>query len=132
MNAIEFVNRYPTMLEAIKTVIKPELYPVIDKMLENDPHDFVRPNDYFPLQSGIGLVMTMFMNEVREFELSDKPEIPTRIEILEDGLNVGYFLNGGYNSSEIQQDQEGDAYFIWYNNENMPSTFYLEAITENN
>lgn len=59
----------------------------------------------------------------------------TDIEIMEGGINVSFSLNGERMTACIEQDQEGAAYFIWYDNSGKAEnwhTVYLDAITENN
>ena len=58
--------------------------------------------------------------------------IPTNIQILEDGETVSFDLNGNKESANVQQDQEGMAYFLYYLPDGSHNTFYLDAITENN
>jgi len=39
VEAIEFVMKYETYVEEIEAVVRPEFKPIIQKMLEIDPHD---------------------------------------------------------------------------------------------
>jgi len=62
--AIEFVMKYETYVEEIEAVVRPEFKPVIQKMLEIDPHDLIRPESYFEHESHAeGFVWKMFMKE---------------------------------------------------------------------
>ena len=47
MEAIQFINIYEKYLEEIRNVIKPQLCPVLDELLQIDPHDLVRPEAWF-------------------------------------------------------------------------------------
>ena len=47
VEAIEFVMNYETYVKEIGAVVKPEFKPIIQKMLESDPHDLIRPEAYF-------------------------------------------------------------------------------------
>ena len=47
MEAIEFINKYDIFLDEIRSVVKPELLPIIDELKEIDPHDLVRPDSWF-------------------------------------------------------------------------------------
>jgi hypothetical protein len=69
MEAIEFVARYDEYLSEIEQMIKPELMPVIEELKETDPHDLVRPEDYFLTESHArGFVWSMFMRKVKQLK----------------------------------------------------------------
>jgi hypothetical protein len=62
MDAIEFINSYPQYLEEIRSVIKPELIPVVDQLENIDPHDLVTPATWFLNGNATrGLVWSMFL-----------------------------------------------------------------------
>ena len=67
VEAIEFVMKYETYVEEIEAVVRPEFKPVIQKMLEIDPHDFIRPESYFEHESHAeGFVWKIFMKKAKE------------------------------------------------------------------
>ena len=73
MDAIEFVNKYYQFINDIKKVVKPELYPIIDKMYDTDPHDLVTPEGYFTHEShAFGYVWSLFLRKCDEHEYLKK------------------------------------------------------------
>ena len=73
MDAIEFIQNYPYYLEEVRTVVKPDLIPIIDELSELDPHDFVRPDSWFPSESSAkGYVWTLFMKRVKKMNETTK------------------------------------------------------------
>jgi L-fucose mutarotase/ribose pyranase (RbsD/FucU family) len=70
MDSIHFVVNYPTYLDEIEQVIKPELKSVVDDLRHIDPHDLITPDTWFPTESSAkGLVWEMFVRRVyRDFE----------------------------------------------------------------
>ena len=67
MEAIEFVTKYEQYLTEIEQVIKPEYQPVIEKLRAIDPHDLVRPDEWFQTESAArGYVWTMFLKESKK------------------------------------------------------------------
>lgn len=68
MDAIKFVANYENFLDEIKSVIKPELYPIIEDLQQTDPHDLVSPDTWFQNQNDArGYVWGMFIKRVRMF-----------------------------------------------------------------
>lgn len=66
MDAIEFVRNYHNYLGEIEQVIKPEYQPALERLRENDPHDLVRPDTWFPgVQNARGYVWTLFLQEIK-------------------------------------------------------------------
>ena len=47
VKAIEFVMKYETYVKEIEAVVRPEFKSFIQKMLEIDSHDLIRPEAYF-------------------------------------------------------------------------------------
>ena len=47
VEAIEFVRNHESCIKEIEAVVRPEFKPIIQKMLEIDPHDLIRPEAYF-------------------------------------------------------------------------------------
>jgi hypothetical protein len=47
MDAIEFISNYNNFLEEIEKVIKPELFHVLEKLKQTDPHDLITPEAWF-------------------------------------------------------------------------------------
>ncbi len=67
MDAIEFVSNYENYLSEIEQVVKPEHYPVIERLRENDPHDLVRPDTWFQgAANARGYVWTLFIQEIKK------------------------------------------------------------------
>jgi hypothetical protein len=65
MDSIQFIIDYPTYLDEIQQVVKPELIPVLDELRQIDPHDLVTPESWFPSElSAKGLVWETFMKMV--------------------------------------------------------------------
>jgi hypothetical protein len=68
MDAIQFIERYPTLVKQMQKVVRPELFPIIDHLLEMDPHDLVTPETWFPNEnSAYGFVWRLFMDKVGSF-----------------------------------------------------------------
>ncbi len=66
MDAIEFVEKYHTYIEEIKSVIRPELEPILHELLETDPHDLISPETYFMNENQArGLIWYHFINRVK-------------------------------------------------------------------
>jgi hypothetical protein len=67
MEAIEFINKYESYLDEIRTVIKPELLPIIDELKNIDPHDLVSPETYLTDGSHArGYVWRLFLQKAKE------------------------------------------------------------------
>jgi hypothetical protein len=67
MDAIEFVMNYETYVKEIEAVVRPEFKPIIQQMLEIDPHDLIRPEAYFEHENHArGLVWTIFMKKTKK------------------------------------------------------------------
>jgi hypothetical protein len=65
MEAIRFTQKYNQYLEEIRSVVKPELFPIIDDLKEIDPHDLVRPDSWFQDENHArGFVWNLFLNKV--------------------------------------------------------------------
>lgn len=66
MDAIQFIERYPSLVKQIQEVIRPELFPIIDYLLEMESHDLVTPETWFPNEnSAYGFVWRLFMDKVK-------------------------------------------------------------------
>jgi hypothetical protein len=64
MEAIRFTQKYDQYLEEIRSVIKPELLPILDELKEIDPHDLVRPESWFQDEdSARGYVWSLFLSK---------------------------------------------------------------------
>jgi len=73
MDTIEFVTNYTIYLQEIRDVIKPELYPQIDKLAQIDPHDLVTPETWFPdSNSARGYVWAMFVARAKKVNVPGK------------------------------------------------------------
>lgn len=67
MKAIEFVMKYETYVKEIEAVVRLEFKPIIQKMLEIDPHDLITPESYFEHENHArGLVWTIFKNKAKK------------------------------------------------------------------
>jgi len=44
MEAIRFINNYELYIDEIRSVVKSELFPIIEELRGIDPHDLVRPD----------------------------------------------------------------------------------------
>ena len=67
MDAIQFVGNYEDYLNEIEQVVKPELLPVIEQLRQEDPHDLVKPDSWFPNEMAArGFVWTLFINQKRK------------------------------------------------------------------
>ena len=67
MDAIEFIQNCPDYLDEMRVVVKPELIPIIDELSAIDPHDFVRPDTWFPSESAAkGYVWMLFIKRVKK------------------------------------------------------------------
>ena len=51
MNAIEFVHNYDKYINEIRSVIKTNLTPLLEKLADTDPHDLITPETWFPSES---------------------------------------------------------------------------------
>lgn len=70
MDAIEFIERYPTYIQEISSVIRPELEQILQELSETDPHDLIRPETWFPNENiARGLVWSLFLRKVRNLNL---------------------------------------------------------------
>jgi hypothetical protein len=67
VEAIEFVMNYESYVKEIEAVVRPEFKPIIQKMLEIDPHDLIRPEAYFEHENhAAGLVWKIFMKKAKK------------------------------------------------------------------
>ena len=66
MDAIRFTQKYNQYLEEIRSVVKPELFPIIDIFKEIDAHDLIQPDSWFQDENHArGIVWSMFVEKVR-------------------------------------------------------------------
>jgi hypothetical protein len=67
VEAMEFVRNYESYVKEIEAVVRPEFKPIIQKMLEIDPHDLIRPEAYFDHESHAeGFVWKIFMKKAKK------------------------------------------------------------------
>jgi hypothetical protein len=67
VEAIEFVNNYEAYVEEIEAVVRLEFKPIIQKMLDIDPHDLIKPESYFEHENHArGLVWRIFMKKAKK------------------------------------------------------------------
>ncbi len=70
MDAIEFVKRYENYLDEIRSVIRPELFPLVDELRTTDPHDLVTPETWFPDEDAAkGFIWSIFVRRVKDYQL---------------------------------------------------------------
>ena len=62
MEATQFINNYDFYLDEIRSVVNPELIPILDELQQIDPHDLIRPEEYFESEiKARGLERSMFI-----------------------------------------------------------------------
>ena len=67
MDVLQFIAQYETFIAEIEQVIKPELFPVLEKLKLTDPHDLITPETYFVNTNlAIGFVWNLFLKNVRK------------------------------------------------------------------
>ena len=67
MKAIEFVMKYESYVKEIESVVRTEFKPIIQKMLETDPHDLITPESYFEHENHArGFVWRIFMKKAKK------------------------------------------------------------------
>ena len=67
VEAIEFVMKYETYVKEIESVVRSEFKPIIQKMLETDPHDLITPESYFEHENHArGLVWKIFIKKAKK------------------------------------------------------------------
>lgn len=65
MDAIEFVNRYESNLDEIRSVIRPELFPQLDELSCLDLQDLITLKAWFSNgDAARGMVWAMFVTRV--------------------------------------------------------------------
>ncbi len=64
MESISFINNYELYIEEIRSVVKSELFPIIEELKEIYSHDLVRPDSYFlGTQDARGFVWSLFIKK---------------------------------------------------------------------
>ena len=67
MDTKEFSNQYHKFLKEIRSVIRPELYPLIDELESNDPIELVAPGTkFFNEKDARGFVWNLFIDWVNK------------------------------------------------------------------
>ena len=67
MDAIEFVRRYPSYIDQLSKVVKPEYQTIIRKLRKLDPHDVVKPEHYFSSEAeAVGVVFRLFLKKAKD------------------------------------------------------------------
>lgn len=70
MDALEFICKYNKYLEEIEQVIKPELYTILQKLKQTDPHDLITPEAWFvSTNHARGFVWTLFLESNNEIQV---------------------------------------------------------------
>ncbi len=70
MDAIQFVQNYVHYLDEIKSVIRPDLFPIIEELESIDPHDLIGPETWFPSESAArGFVWYSFLKLITKTQL---------------------------------------------------------------
>ena len=77
MEAIRFINNYELYIDEIRSVVKSELFPIIEELRGIDPHDLVSPESWFQDEANArGFVWSIFLNKVGAKNVF--PTIPIR------------------------------------------------------
>jgi len=64
MDSIAFVLNFPEYLRELRSVIRPELFPLVDELERIDPHDLVTPETWFLNENAArGFVWSMFLKQ---------------------------------------------------------------------
>ena len=64
MDSIRFINNYEYFIDEIRSVVKPELLPIIEELKAIDPHDMVRPDTWFQSEvDARGFVWSLFIKK---------------------------------------------------------------------
>jgi len=66
MDAFEFIINYPSYLNEIEKIVKPELIPMVEELREIDPHDLVPPTWIVSELQARGFVWTIFLREFKK------------------------------------------------------------------
>ena len=67
MDALEFIINYPSYLDEIEKIVKPELIPIVEELREIDPHDLVSPDTWIVSElKARGFVWTIFLREYKK------------------------------------------------------------------
>jgi hypothetical protein len=100
MNAIEFINSYPSYIETIKKVSKDIYIPLLEEMGKWDPHELLTPEKWFPTENeALGFVYRIFLNEVKKKEMETLKELEEiinkyeKIKNLDQGID--FYLKSG-------------------------------------
>lgn len=66
MGAFEFIQNYPRYISELEQIIKPELFPVLQKLKDTDPHDLVGPDVWFVSETQArGYVWSLFFQRCK-------------------------------------------------------------------
>jgi len=69
MDSIDFIIRYPKLVDEMGSVIDPKWKSVLEEMRNIDPHDLVTPNTWFINDSSVrGFLFTIFLNKVKGYQ----------------------------------------------------------------
>lgn len=61
MDAIQFISKYPVLVNQVSQMVKTEYQDVIDQLENTDPHDLITPDTYFVDDvHALGFVWNMF------------------------------------------------------------------------
>ena len=69
MDAIEFIEKIRALSGEIGSVIRPELFPLVDELRTTDPHDLVTPETWFPTENDArGLIWNIFVKRAKKVQ----------------------------------------------------------------
>lgn len=72
MDSISFVLNFPEYLREIRSVIRPELFPLVDELEKIDPHDLIRPEAWFQSENDArGFVWSMFLKQLEKLRMKN-------------------------------------------------------------
>ncbi len=72
MEALEFIRNYPDYISELEQVIKPELNNVVEELKNIDPHDLIRPNQWFLSETQArGYVWSLFLRKCQDKNIEE-------------------------------------------------------------
>ncbi len=67
MEALEFIRNYPNYISELDQVVKSELLPILEELKNIDPHDLIRPNQWFLSETQArGSVWSLFLRKCQD------------------------------------------------------------------
>lgn len=76
MNSIQFIMKYPVLVNHVSQMVKPEYKIVVEQLKMTDPHDLITPETYFVDDiHALGFVWNMFRMLKEKYFLNQPNEI---------------------------------------------------------